>query len=290
VGYTCDRSVKIYNLLRSHLINTPFHYHFNTMSPKRDSESEVGRAFDSDTRPEDVQKIKELAEELAMTELVLEKRAREALEPYYIKRREILKTIPSFWPKAFRNMSGTAVHLQHQMDLDAVSYLEDVWVVRDKTEPRCFTLEFHFKPNPYFSDPVLRKEFKYLLTVKEEEPNAEGITPAMLTFDWDQNVAPQAIKIQWKDDGKNLTKLYSRIEGDEDDDLPAEPGSFFNFFECPDDPFDIGPAISNELFPDAIEYFSGTAESMEYDDSEDDDDEDDDEIDLENPRKKQKTG
>ncbi|KAF8527965.1 hypothetical protein BU17DRAFT_73626 [Hysterangium stoloniferum] len=264
------------------------------MSPtKRGSESEIknGRESNSEIRPEDVNKLDELAKELAITELALEKRARETLEPYYIKRREVLKTIPSFWPKAFRNMAGTAVHLQHQMDLDAISYLEDLWVVRDKTEPRCFTLEFHFKSNPYFSNSVLKKEFKYLPTVKEEEPNAEGITPAMLAFDWDLNVAPQATTIQWKDQGKNLTKLYSRIKGDEDDDLPAEPGSFFNFFEHADDPFDIGAAISTELFPDAIEYFSGTAEAMEYDDSDDDEDEDeDDEIDLENPRKKQKTG
>lgn len=48
--------------------------------------------------------------------------------------------------------------------------------------------------------------------------------------------------------------------------------------------------IASELFPEAVEYFTGNAgESLEFEDeSEDDDDEDEEEIDLEKPRKKQK--
>ena len=50
-------------------------------------------------------------------------------------------------------------------------------------------------------------------------------------------------------------------------------------------------AIASDLFPEAVDYFTGAAgESLEFDDeSEDDDDEDEEEIDLEKPRKKQKT-
>jgi len=37
-----------------------------------------------------------------------------------------------------------------------------------------------------------------------------------------------------------LTKLHPRVaEDDGDDDMPAEAGSFFNFFEIADDPFDV---------------------------------------------------
>ena len=50
----------------------------------------------------------------------------------------------------------------------------------------------------------------------------------------------QGAKISWKDDSKNLAKLHPRVKGDEEDDLPAEPGTFFNFFEHSDDPFDVG--------------------------------------------------
>ena len=154
-------------------------------------------------------------------------------------------------------MAGTALHLQHTQDQDALSYLEDIWVSRDKTEPRCFTLEFvcftqslclivsypcaqYFKSNPYFSDEVLKKEYKYLPPpTVDDTPNADGVTPSMLEFDWEQHVAPQATEINWKDDSKNLTKLYGRVVGEDEDDMPAEPGSFFNFFEHPDDPFDV---------------------------------------------------
>jgi template-activating factor I len=44
------------------------------------------------------------------------------------------------------------------------------------------------------------------------------------------------MKIDWKDPSKALTKLHPREEGD---DIPAEPGSFFNFFEIEADPFDV---------------------------------------------------
>lgn len=48
----------------------------------------------------------------------------------------------------------------------------------------------------------------------------------------------QAFKIDWKSDAKNLVKQYPRVT-DEEDDLPSEGGSFFNFFEVAEDPFDV---------------------------------------------------
>ena len=53
------------------------------------------------------------------------------------------------------------------------------------------------------------------------------------------------MKIDWKSDEKNLTKLYPRETDQEDDDmedLPSEPGSFFNFFEHEADPYDVSTA------------------------------------------------
>jgi template-activating factor I len=49
----------------------------------------------------------------------------------------------------------------------------------------------------------------------------------------------QATKIQWKDESKNLTKLYP-LQFDEDDgETLAEQGSFFNFFEVARDYHDV---------------------------------------------------
>lgn len=71
-----------------------------------------------------------------------ERRAQATLTPVYQNRREVLKTIKLFWPVALMNHSSFAVHAQHEADRVALSYLEDVWVVRDAKEPKVFTLEF----------------------------------------------------------------------------------------------------------------------------------------------------
>lgn len=74
---------------------------------------------------------------------------------------------------------------------------------------------------------------------KDTETYVEEVTPDAIAFDWEKHVAPQKIAIQWKNGDKNLTKQYPRVNGEEADDLPSEPGSFFNFFEYADDPFDV---------------------------------------------------
>ena len=53
-----------------------------------------------------------------------------------------MKSIPKFWPIALMNMPQIAIYLGHNVDQQALSYLEDLWVVRDPVEPRAFTLEF----------------------------------------------------------------------------------------------------------------------------------------------------
>lgn len=40
------------------------------------------------------------------------------------------------------NNATVAIHAQHNSDQLALSYLEDLWLVRDPKEPRCFTIEF----------------------------------------------------------------------------------------------------------------------------------------------------
>ena len=62
--------------------------------------------------------------------------------PAYEKRRQVVQSIPKFWQVALMNHSLFAYHVQHSADQLALSYLEDVWVVRDPEEPRCYTLEF----------------------------------------------------------------------------------------------------------------------------------------------------
>jgi len=192
------------------------------------------------------------------------------------------------------NHPTVSIHAVHHQDQVALSYLEDVWLVRDPKERRCFTLEFYFRENPFFSDPVLKKEYRHSPSTEAdgEMKDEWGVTDAQAAFSWDMDVEPQAIKISWKDDAHNLTKTHPRIS--DDDDEISEPGSFFNFFESKKDHMDMGVIIANEIFPEAVEFFKGTAMQNFSDDDEDEEDEEDDEdeeeIDLEKPRpKKQRT-
>ncbi|KAI0029143.1 hypothetical protein K488DRAFT_89013 [Vararia minispora EC-137] len=243
-----------------------------------------------DIGEEEVKILNELQKDVQRVELILERRAQEALTPVYEKRREALKKIDKFWPVALTRNSIIAFSAQHDADRLALSYLEDVWVVRDKREPKVFTLEFTFKENPFFSDTVLKKEYRFVPPPGEDAPDADGITQAMLDFSWERDVIPQKTSISWKDDSKNLTKLYPLVVDAEDPDDAADPGSFFNFFEAEKDYNDLGVTIANEIFPDAIQYFTGDMgdDDDEEDDEEDeeDDDEEEEEIDLEKPRAK----
>ena len=49
----------------------------------------------------------------------------------------------------------------------------------------------------------------------------------------------QSIKINWTDPEKALTKVYPRKAGEDEDEMPADPGSFFNFFEHNSDPMEV---------------------------------------------------
>ncbi|KZT23794.1 hypothetical protein NEOLEDRAFT_1135924 [Neolentinus lepideus HHB14362 ss-1] len=239
---------------------------------------------------EEAAKLQAITKETSRVELLLERRAQEGLKPVYEKRRAVCKEIKKFWPVALMNSSMFAIHAQHHDDQVALSYLEDLWIVRDSKEPRVFTVEFYFKENPYFTDSVLKKEYKYIAppAAANETPDEDGITDSVLDFSWERDVAPQAYKISWKDDSKNLTKLHPRERFDEEDDMPAEPGTFFHYFELAEDPFDIGVLIANDVFPEAIDYFLGNAGGDDMDDSEDEEsgDSDEDEIDLEKPKPK----
>lgn len=51
------------------------------------------------------------------------------------------------------------------------------------------TNQQHFAENPFFSDPILKKEYK-LTPASGEQPDADGLTPTMLDFVWERDVTP----------------------------------------------------------------------------------------------------
>lgn len=248
---------------------------------------------------EEAKKLETFQREIARIEVSLESIRYQKLSPAFKKRREILRAIPKFWPVALMRHNHLTLHIAHSADQSALAYLEDIWVEHDQLEPRAFKLEFHFGQNPYFSNSVLSKDYKYVAppTASDDKPDENGVTETMVDFSWDRDIQLSHMKIDWRSDDKNLTKLYPREIDPDDESSIAEPGSFFNFFEQESDPMDIGVTIATEVFPDAIEYFLGNLGGEELDsededeDEDDEDDEDDDdaeEIDLEKPRPKKR--
>jgi template-activating factor I len=193
----------------------------------------------------------------------------------YEKRRPLIKEIPGFWPRVL-NSSRTmlAPLLVHDEDQEALKFLEDVWIIRDEVEPRVFTLELvrqmvcmldltegihvqHFKENPFFSNSVLKKVYKYSPPADKtanSQADANGISDAAVDFEWETDVTTevrlrwtccpslanqfeQPFEISWKDDAHNLTKKYPQVVEGEDD--LEEYGSFFNFFGAAKDYADV---------------------------------------------------
>ncbi|KAL5637508.1 hypothetical protein ACGC1H_004058 [Rhizoctonia solani] len=266
-----------------------------------DAVKEVASPLDLPELNEQQQKIVDAQTKLhERAEIAVDIATQKIMQPVYAARREAVKSLPRFWGTALGQHAQLAIYLAGQDDMKALSYLTDLWVEHDSVEPRAFSIIFEFSENPYFSDKTLKKEYKY--TPPEGTPapgtnvDANGVSDAQETFDWESHITPQAIKINWKDDAHNLTKLSPRILSPEDPTDIEELGSFFNWFEHERDVSEIGPTIVQDVFPQALQYYRGEgemsramAESDEDMDSDDDDEEDDDEeeeIDLEEPRKK----
>jgi template-activating factor I len=64
------------------------------------------------------------------------------LATYHEKRREKLKAIPNFWPTVLQNDTVLlTIYGNHAEDIEAIKYVEDVWIVREKPDPRAYTVE-----------------------------------------------------------------------------------------------------------------------------------------------------
>ncbi|KAG8903140.1 hypothetical protein FRB99_003683 [Tulasnella sp. 403] len=264
---------------------------------RRADEAERNVLEDLNISDEEVKALEVISKEQNRLEIIIDREAEARFKPIYEKRRDTLAKIDKFWPIAIGKHPELDAYIQINEDQQALSHLKDVNVIRDPKETRAFILEFHFEPNDFFSDAVLRKEYRYVAPegAADETPDADGITPSMLEFDWEMNIEPQPCEIHWKSAAKNLVAKYPYTEDvdadamDEETDMSEQFGSFFNLFARAADEHELGPTIADDLYPNAIDYFFGKHEDWEDEEEEEDSEDDDDdaeEIDLEKPRKK----
>jgi template-activating factor I len=96
----------------------------------------------------------------------------------------------------------------------------------------------YFKENPFFSNKVLKKEYK--LKKPHSGKVVDGIHESMITFDPDRDLVPSKMKIDWKSEDVNLSKKYPPPPRSSDDAMELEDmGSFFNLFETTDEELSV---------------------------------------------------
>ncbi|CAE6416830.1 unnamed protein product [Rhizoctonia solani] len=142
--------------------------------------------------PEEEELMKELEKNQIRAEIAVELAALKILQPLYESRRKNFAAQKNFWGIALGQHSEIGQHLLDPKDAEAMTYLYDLWVERDPNEHRAFTLEFHFRENPFFSNTVLKKYYKYTappeVSVEDSTPDSNGVTNIMIDFNWERDI------------------------------------------------------------------------------------------------------
>lgn len=168
--------------------------------------------------------------------------------------------IPDYWPKVIKNAKYFVVN---EKDEEILKNLIDIRLTYG--EGMNFFVEFEFKPNDYFTNTVLKKEYFYLedrSVDRAESTQVNWTSP-------DKNPAKKKVTKKVKKGNKIETKLQ---ENDVD--------SFFDLFKnekgeviMQDEP----EFIREELLQDALEYYLDIHPSEHFgEEDEDEEDEDDD--------------
>ncbi|OBZ81282.1 Protein SET [Choanephora cucurbitarum] len=178
---------------------------------------------------------------------------RKLMAPIYHKRREIAKKIPHFWSQSLGNSPLFAFEPSDN-DVEALENLTELHVEYDDSKPNYRKVVATFKKNDLFKNETLTKEFSI-------DPEDEGSVISKTTIEYHES--------------KDSKKRKSR-EDDEDD------ATFLEWFG--NDDVRSGILITEDFFPNALDYYKGDEESGdEIDDdielgSEDDEDDEDEHI------------
>lgn len=221
-----------------------------------------------------IEKLQEIQDELEKVNeeasdkvLEVEQKYNEIRRPVYMRRNDIIQSIPDFWLTAFLSHPALGDLLTEE-DQKIFKYLLSLDVDDSKDVKSGYTITFNFSPNPYFEDTKLTKTYNFL---------DEGIT----------NITGTTIK--WKEGMDIANGVDHEKKGTK---RPLDEESFFSWFgetqrknllEGLGD--EVGDIIKEDLWPNPLRYFNNEAdEDFEGDDDddekgsdEDDDDDDEDE-------------
>ncbi|CAI9109682.1 OLC1v1009547C2 [Oldenlandia corymbosa var. corymbosa] len=207
--------------------------------------------------------LEKVNEEASEKVLEIEQKYNEIRRPVYIRRSEIIKSIPDFWLTAFLSHPALG-DLLNEEDQKIFKYLDSLDVEDFKDVKSGYSITFNFKPNMYFEDTKLTKTFTFL---------DEGTTKITGTA------------IRWKE-GKVITANGDTQEK-KGNKRPHSDDSFFSWFSETQqkDTVDleglnnaeVAEIIKDDLWPNPLKYFNTEADEEDEEEEGDDDEEDDEE-------------
>jgi nucleosome assembly protein 1-like 1 len=225
------------------------------------------------------------------------------------------KGIPEFWLQAMKNQETLALLITPD-DEKVLGYMKDL---KCNNKDQEFELQFHFNDNPFFTDSVLTKTYKFSEEaegLEDDEELCTGIEGCDIHWKPGKNLTVKVEKKKQKKKGKPVRTVTQEVSNE----------SFFNFFKAPAVPnpadmdmddedeedfdmhqeaqaefemdLDIASLIKERLIPHALGFFTGELTShhdshghdFDFDDADEDEDEDDDDDDAGSPPPLVKSG
>ncbi|KAL6583983.1 hypothetical protein OROMI_003272 [Orobanche minor] len=169
--------------------------------------------------------------------LEIERKYNEIRKPAYVKRNEIIKSIPYFWSTAFTSHPALSEFLTEE-DEKVFKFLNNLEVEDLEDVKSGYSITFNFNPNPYFENAKLTKTFTFL---------EEGITKIAAT------------SIKWKE-GMGIHKGV--VQDKKGNKRSNAEGSFFTWFDDSKhlgDIYDVNDEVADiikeDLWPNPLTYF-----------------------------------
>ena len=202
-----------------------------------------------------IEKLQEIQDELEKVNeeasdkvLEVEQKYSEIRRPVYLRRCDIIKTIPDFWLTAFLSHPLLSELLTEE-DQKMFKYLESVDVDDSKDVKSGYSITLNFSENPYFEDRKLTKTYAFA---------DDGTTKI------------NATSIKWKEgmeiaNGNTIKKKGSK--------RPLVEESFFTWFTDTEHKSladgvqdEVAEIIKEDLWPNPLKYFNNEVEEFEGDD------------------------
>ncbi|KAG5518279.1 hypothetical protein PMAC_003075 [Pneumocystis sp. 'macacae'] len=224
------------------------------MTPKRTNDKK--QELLSQPNPASLDAIADIELEFEKAEIELLKHQINLFSPLYEKRASVLKKIPRFWPIVLEAAPGDELSTYiSSEDTNVLEHLIDLRVYRPNEDPRDINIVFEFEPNDYLEQNslCLEKLFTYSSQKAEASSSCSDKEPSQLIS--------KKVEISWKKN-KNLTKQAKGVAP-----------SFFTWFswtgEDNNDVFEDGEElaifIAEDLYPNAVKYFTDALQENEED-------------------------